>query len=95
MDDGGGRAKSPDAWRLPGATGCAKVPQEGQDRPGDNGRGGGSMTDTTEAENDKADPPQPRQRRPWHAPSFVRLETSDTDINSHGGSDGGSLGSPS
>jgi hypothetical protein len=53
------------------------------------------MTDTTEAENDKADPPQPRQRRPWHAPSFVRLETSDTDINSHGGSDGGSLGSPS
>src|SRR5437660_1497931 len=31
------------------------------------------MTDTTEADNDQAEPPQPPQRRPWHAPSLVRL----------------------
>ena len=34
---------------MPGATACAKINREGQDRPGDDGRGGGAMTDTTEA----------------------------------------------
>jgi hypothetical protein len=38
------------------------------------------MTDITEAENEQPDPPQIPQRRPWHAPSFVRLDTAATDV---------------
>jgi len=45
------------------------------------------MTDTTEADNDQAEPPQPRERRPWHAPSFVRLDTSATDTMCNAGTD--------
>jgi hypothetical protein len=51
------------------------------------------MTDSTEAENEQPDPPQARQRRPWHAPSFVRLDTAATDsmCNAAGDATPGSL----
>jgi hypothetical protein len=45
------------------------------------------MTDITEAENEQANPPQTRQRRPWHAPSFVRLDTAATDAMCNAGGD--------
>jgi len=46
------------------------------------------MTDITEAENEQPDPPQTPQRRPWHAPSFVRLDTAATDTMCNAFNDG-------
>ena len=45
------------------------------------------MTDTTDAEDEQAGSPQPRRRRPWHAPSFVRLDTAATDTMCNAGTD--------
>ena len=53
------------------------------------------MTERPKAESTSSNPEEMPVRKVWHAPGFVVMDMAETDIVGNGGTDGGTMSSPS
>ena len=53
------------------------------------------MIDRPDADPQPGDLPETQVRKPWHAPQLMVTDFAETDVNSHAGTDGGTMHSPS
>jgi hypothetical protein len=53
------------------------------------------MTDRTEIGQHPQERREQPVKRPWHAPRFITTDIASTDTQGNGGTDGGTMGSPS
>jgi hypothetical protein len=53
------------------------------------------MIDRPDADTTPGDLPETQVRKRWHAPRFIVTDVAATDTDGHGGTDGGTMMSPS
>jgi hypothetical protein len=53
------------------------------------------MTETPEAKGTRTNPKEAPARKAWHAPGFIVMDATATDVVCQGGTDGGPMGSAS
>ena len=53
------------------------------------------MIDRPDAAPQPGDLPETQARKRWHAPQFTVTDVAETDVVGNGGTDGGTMGSPS